>query len=277
MRAPLSVAFTVAVAALLAACGGSQDDGGTSSATTSAPAASAAATTTGPVASLAGTTWSLTTVGGATAEPGGLLAFAEGGHLTGSTGCNDFGATYTQSGSALTIAIGFQTAKACDGALGAQETAVNAALPEVASFSTAGDALTLLDASGKQLLAYGHLDTTALVGPAWEVTGINNGKQAVSSVIVGSKVTATFGADGTVSGSAGCNTYSAPYTLTGDSLKVGPVAATRKLCTTPGGVMEQEAAFLQALEHSTIVEPGSHAITLRDGSGATQLTLGTTG
>jgi heat shock protein HslJ len=105
------------------------------------------------------------------------------------------------------------------------------------------------------------------------VTGINNGKQAVSSVIVGSTVTATFAADGTVSGSAGCNSYSAPYTLAGDTLKVQPAAATRKFCEAPDGVMEQESAFLAALERSTSVETVSSGVTLRDADGSTQLTL----
>ena len=141
----------VLVAALLVACGG--DSGGsTSSAAAPAPATSAppASSTAGPP--LEGTSWSLTQVAGAAAQPGGLLAFARGGHLTGSTGCNDFGGTYTQSGSSLTITMGFQTAKACGPPLDAQETAVNAAVPKVASVTNGGSTLTLLDASGTALL-----------------------------------------------------------------------------------------------------------------------------
>ena len=96
-------------------------------------------------------------------------------------------------------------------------------------------------------------------------------------MIVGSTVTATFGADGSVSGSAGCNSYSAPYTLAGDTLKIGPAVVTRKLCETPAGVMQQEAAFVQALENSTTVEAAPHGITLRDSAGAIQVTLGAPG
>lgn len=92
-------------------------------------------------------------------------------------------------------------------------------------------------------------------------------------MIVGSTVTATFGADGSVTGSAGCNSYSAPYTLAGDALKIGPTVVTRKLCDTPAGVMEQEAAFLTALEHSTTVDTASGGVTLHDAGGATRLTL----
>jgi heat shock protein HslJ len=276
MRAPLTVSSGLVVAALLVACGGGTG-GGTSSSSGPAPAASAPPASSTAPPPLVGTSWSLTQVGGVAAQPGGLLAFAKGGQLTGSTGCNDFGGTYTQSGSSLTITTGFQTAKACGPPLDAQETAVNEALPKVASSTDGGGTLTLLDASGTALLAYTPARPDALVGPHWEVTGINNGQQAVSSVIVGSTVTATFGADGSVSGSAGCNSYSAPYTLSGDRLKVGPAVVTRKLCDTPDGVMQQEAAFLKALENSTAVEAASHAITLSDAGGSTQLTLGVPG
>jgi len=265
MRAVWSASSGVALAMLIAACGGTQGAGGTSSG--SAPATSSA-----PTASLADTSWTMTTVAGATAKPGGLLAFAAGLELSGSTGCNDFAGTYEQTGAALTITIGPVTAKGCPD-LAAQEAAVLAALPRTASFTSDGRTLTLLDAQGKELLGYGHVDATALVGPAWQVTGINNGNQAVSSVIAGSTVTATFAADGTVSGSAGCNSYSASYRLAGDALKVQPAAATRKFCETPDGVMEQETSFFKALERSTRVETVANGITLRDAGGATQLTL----
>jgi heat shock protein HslJ len=57
-----------------------------------------------------------------------------------------------------------------------------------------------------------------------------------------------FGADGMMSGSAGCNNYTGGYTVDGSNIKIGPLASTRKLCSTPEGVMEQEAQFLAALE-----------------------------
>ena len=105
------------------------------------------------------------------------------------------------------------------------------------------------------------------------MTGINNGKQAVASVINGSEVTATFGADGSITGSAGCNTYTAGYTLDGNALQVKPPAATRMFCESLPGVMDQEAAFLHALERSTTVEADAHGVVLRDAGGDTQLTL----
>ena len=67
-------------------------------------------------------------------------------------------------------------------------------------------------------------------------------------VLPDTEVTATF-QRGVVSGAAGCNSYSAGYSLAGgpDALRIGPVAATRMACAEPPGVMEQEAAYLGAL------------------------------
>jgi heat shock protein HslJ len=259
------VVLGLLLAALLAACGGSDGSSSVSSAAATEPAPP----------SLDATSWSLAQVGGAAAKPGGFLGFA-GGNVAGSTGCNGFGGTYKQSGVSLTIALGPVTQMACAG-LDEQEAAVLAALPKVASFSQVGGTLTLQDAGGRGLVAYTAQEAAGLVGPAWNVTGLNSGNQAVTSVIAGSTVTATFGADGTVSGSAGCNGYSATYTLSGSDLRVTPPTSTRKLCDQPAGVMEQETTFLAALERSVRVEPASNGVTLRGANDEIQVTLGEPG
>ena len=106
----------------------------------------------------------------------------------------------------------------------------------------------------------------------WEVTGINTGN-AVNSPVLGSKVTATFGEDGRVTGTAGCNSYTGGYTLDGDALAVDPSPRRAWPATRRDGVMEQETAFLQALERSTTVEAAATGFTLRDAGGSIQLTL----
>jgi heat shock protein HslJ len=227
-------------------------------------------------AQLDSTSWSLTHLGSTEAQPGGMLAF-DNGNLTGSTGCNSFGGTYTQDGAKLSISLGPTTLIGCPPALQEQERTVLAVLPRTATFTSSGDTLTLLDSSGAKLLTYSTLSPAALVGPEWHATGINNGQEAVVSVLAGTTVTATFGADGTVHGSGGCNTYSAGYRLNGELLHVDAPAATRKLCSAPAGVMEQETAFLHALQSSTQVELSPHGVTLRDATGATQVTLAEAG
>ena len=51
--------------------------------------------------------------------------------------------------------------------------------------------------------------------------------------------------DDQVAGYAGCNQFTGSVTVTGDGLAVGPIASTRRMCPD---VMQQEDAFLQALE-----------------------------
>ena len=55
-------------------------------------------------------------------------------------------------------------------------------------------------------------------------------------------------------------------------MTIGPLASTRKACE-PAATMDQETAFLTALQNSATVEQTGGIVTLRDASGATQVTL----
>ena len=81
-----------------------------------------------------------------------------------------------------------------------------------------------------------------LAGTAWRATGINNGKQAVASLVRDTTVTLAFYAEGRAGGSAGCNRYTTSYAQDGAKLTFKPAAATRMACTSPE-VMAQEQAF----------------------------------
>ena len=67
-----------------------------------------------------------------------------------------------------------------------------------------------------------------------------------TSPISGTTITATF-EDGQVRGSAGCNSYSGSYQVSGDTITVGAVAITEMACLEPEGVMEQELLFVEFL------------------------------
>lgn len=84
-------------------------------------------------------------------------------------------------------------------------------------------------------------DTVALLlGEPWVVQEI-----AGAPLVRGSRVSLTFDDQGRVTGTASCNAFTAPYTLTGEGLTIGAAAVTRKACAP--AVMTQEAAFLAAL------------------------------
>jgi heat shock protein HslJ len=111
------------------------------------------------------------------------------------------------------------------------------------------DELVLEDDDGQELLRLGE---ASLIGD-WEATSFRQ-RDAVASLLPGTEITARFRSDRTLTGSAGCNDYSAGYTTHGSSVDIEPAAVTRKACTSPEGVMEQEndyvAALTQAASHT---------------------------
>jgi heat shock protein HslJ len=255
----------------LAACG----SGSTAS---SSSAASAVASESAAVVDLAGTSWTLASYTGAdgssttaTAAPeASTLTFAADGTVAGTTGCNAFTGTYEQQLLALSITPGPMTLKACTGPVAAQEQAILAALPLVASFTTTSG-LTLTDASGAELLVY-TAAATGLEGSSWTATGINNGKEAVVGTATTGSVTADFGADGTLSGSGGCNNYTASYTISGsDAISIGEIGSTKKMCDD--ATMTTEQQYFAALAASTTFSLDANSLTLRDASGAMQVTF----
>lgn len=55
--------------------------------------------------------------------------------------------------------------------------------------------------------------------------------------------------DGNANGTAGCNTYNAPYELSGTSISFGTPATTRMACPEPPGLMDQENQYLTELQN----------------------------
>ncbi len=250
----LVIALTIAaVSTSLVACSGSGGTGGT----------------------LEGTSWSLTsyvTGGTSTNLPAGVVVDATfaNGRISGFSGCNNYNGPVTISGATIDVGTLATTLKLCDPSVGNVETAYLAALASAATFTATTDALTMYDSNGKPLLVYAAASANPLEG-AWNVTGYNNGKEAVTSPMAGSTVTATFTPDGNVAGSTGCNDYSGPYKLDGTSLTVGPLVSTKKACDQP--LMDQETQFLTALQTPTTVETSGATVTLRAADGATQVVL----
>jgi heat shock protein HslJ len=79
------------------------------------------------------------------------------------------------------------------------------------------------------------------------VLSYNNGKGGVTSLIIGTEITANFGEDGLLAGNAGCNGYSADYETDGNNISIGPAVSTEMACLDIEGVMEQEQRYLAAL------------------------------
>jgi heat shock protein HslJ len=174
-------------------------------------------------------------------ESGPSATFVDG-TVTGSTGCNRYTASYTLDGEQLEIGHAATTQMACPPPADGIERDYLAALDRVAAWERSGDELVLSDADGKELLRFRVLS----IEGAWEATSFLQ-RDAVSSPVPGTEVTAEFAVDGTLTGSAGCNTYRATYKAERGAITIDPPTATRKACTEPPGIMEQEHAYLAAL------------------------------
>jgi heat shock protein HslJ len=208
-------------------------------------------------------------------EPVVVTAVFEQGTVSGTGGCNRYTASYETDGSALTIGAAASTLIACAEPQASVEAAFLLALADTASYATDTSTLTLLDDSGDALLVFEVVQPASLTGTTWSATGVNNGQQAVTGLVTGTTVTATFADDGTVSGSAGCNRFTGEYTLDGDAVAIGPLATTRKACEDD--VMTQEAAFVAAMENATTVAIDGSTMELRDDEGALQVSFSAEG
>lgn len=217
---------------------------------------------------LNGTTWVLATLPGATLVPGttATLRFDDG-RATGSDGCNRYGASYRQAGGSLTVlGNAVSTQMACDGPVMAQARAFMGALTAAKAFRVNGETLSLIG-GGNAVVATFAAQATGIAGTSWRVTGYNNGRNGVVSPVAGTEVSMAF-TDTRLSGSAGCNGFTASYTRDGERLTIAPAAATRKMCPTPPGVMEQEQAVLSALAMVARADREGDRLTLRTDAGA---------
>jgi heat shock protein HslJ len=226
----------------------------------------------GGSASLAGTSWMLASLNGQApvANTTVTLNFSANA-VSGSDGCNNYSGAYSVDGSNITFGPLRTTLMACPEPIMQQAAAYQQALANAKTFKIEGGQLMLMDGSGVALATFAPQDT-GLAGTNWLVTGYNNGKQAVVSVIIDTQLTANFGADGQLSGSAGCNNYTGSYKTDSSNITIGPLAATRKLCQ-PDEVMQQEAQYLAALETAATYRIDGNRMELRTAEGALATTF----
>lgn len=124
--------------------------------------------------------------------------------------------------------------------------ASTAYVPAITDGAGTNDLLVAVAPIAESPTAAGAGAASDLAGTVWEAFLINDGKGALIDVM-NVAITARFGADGVVSGSGGCNEYTAPYTVTAGAIQFGALAATKKTCSEPAGVMAQESQYFAAL------------------------------
>jgi heat shock protein HslJ len=192
------------------------------------------------------------------------------GHVTIQADCNTGTGSYLLSDAEFTIqpvAIGLM---ACSPE--SQDTIFLRDLGQVVTYMFDGEQLVLNLQAGGGTMLFSPMPSRALTGTAWQVTGVNNGQGGVVSVPPDTQLTMMFGDDGNVSGNTGCNLYHGSYTVGEAALAFGPLSSTRKACLSDAAAT-QERAFLAAVSRTSTYSLGSNRLTLRDATGATQLSL----
>lgn len=110
-----------------------------------------------------------------------------------------------------------------------------------------------------------------LDGTEWVLISLND-----SSLIEGTDITLNF-AEGVLSGFMGCNGYgggrdSGKYIATDEgTLTIPQIAVTVQLCLTPEGIMEQEAAYIEALQNAAAYRMMDDRLEIANAAGETTL------
>jgi heat shock protein HslJ len=190
--------------------------------------------------------------------------------VSGSGGCNQYGASYTMGDSfRITFSDIISTEMYCPGPAGPQEEKYFRDLREVARYTMGTGRLTFFSPDGKVVLVFEENYTTTplpLHGTLWELASFHNGG-TVSTVLTGTTITARFGDDNTLTGSAGCNEYFATYATGGPVLSIGTIGTTKKYCGAPEGTMDQESRYIEALTTVREYSIGGTDLSLIDGQG----------
>ncbi|MEA3334432.1 MAG: PKD domain-containing protein, partial [Chloroflexota bacterium] len=205
--------------------------------------------------SLTDTLWVLVAYGDAlnprVVEAGSVVTavFNADGSLSGTGGCNNYTASYYSDGYSLVVEGVGATKKLCPTGM-EQEQLFFSALPQSEAYQIGDDGGLEItydsEAPFEEVLLFKQ-GQQPLEGTEWILKSMGD-PNAPQGVEAGTTITAVFIPEkidgGTVTGSAGCNDYSAEYRVDEQRIFVSAAATTRKAC--PVG-MEQESLFLEAL------------------------------
>lgn len=225
------------------------------------------------IATLENTNWNVVQIGSVEVPDAGITAAFADGRLGGKDGCNNYSTMYQLDEENITIDSQIAgTLMACDEATMVLGSLYTKTLTEAVKYSIEGDTLSLLNNSGNVVITL-RKQTQTLVGPIWEVTGYNNGKGGVTSLLAETSLSLAFEGDSSLKASA-CNAFTGTYSSNDtNDIGIAELALTEEM---PGciasDVLEQETQFIEAVKKSTTYEREWNRLTLRDAEGNTQIT-----
>lgn len=225
----------------------------------------------GDPAVLVGTEWQLLTLNGSPLDEtlSFTLAFTEE-RYSGLAGCRHFEGDYQAGDGEIAFPMMTMLEETCpdaDNAYWGLEGRFTDALSWARHWRIADGQLELRTVRGEVMVfaPYTPMSEVTLEGTSWSLTAFIEG-ETPTALLANTEITLTFDA-GQVSGSAGCNSYFASYTLERGALRFGAVGMTKMYCMTPEGVMDQEARYGDILSAVTLFEWDANQLTLRTADG----------
>jgi heat shock protein HslJ len=106
-----------------------------------------------------------------------------------------------------------------------------------------------------------------LTSGRWVLASYSTPAGGFQNALPGSQVTARFGADGSLNGSGGCNTYNGGFTGFDRALRIHQLTASQALCDSPPGVMDQESTFISLMRQANSFAISAGQLDVFDASG----------
>jgi heat shock protein HslJ len=175
------------------------------------------------------------------------LAFNEiADGISGRAGCNSYGGECYVRGDKIDFYDIFQTEMACQDPAGImlQESSYLTLLGKAERYNVNAGELRIYTRD-QGLLVFARSLIPA--GSKWELKTLG-AQNAQAAVLAGTRITLDFNTALTgITGSAGCNTYSADAVVEDARITISNISQTKRNCTNPEGIMIQEDTFLNLL------------------------------
>jgi len=106
-----------------------------------------------------------------------------------------------------------------------------------------------------------------LTSNRWILSSYSTPSGGYQRPIPGTEITARFGTNGSLSGSAGCNSYNSSFMAFDNTLRIYNMAPSQAWCGDPGGIMEQEGTILDLMQRASKMAISAGQLTVFDSGG----------
>ncbi len=186
---------------------------------------------------------------------------------SGYTGCNWFLGVYETDGNSMSIETPTSTAGGCEGEeLVEQDGTYASSLLNVTNYELADDTLLLYTVEDQLFLTMVPLESLPFAETTWELKFFSTEPEYWQAHLPDTLITAQYNGE-QITGTAGCNDYSASYTRSDDQLTLGELTVTQKTCDDPEGVMGQESEYLSMLATAGAVIESARTLELLTSDG----------